>query len=137
LIFLIDTCVLSEATKAKKNDAVAAWLRAQETTRQYVSAITIGELCYGAGRLPSGRRRSGIEHWIEAIREDYAGRIVPFDDAIAVRWGHLRAVTPNIAVLDSQIAATALTYGFTLVTRNVRDFRFDGLDVLDPWEQSN
>jgi predicted nucleic acid-binding protein len=32
------------------------------------------------------------------------------------------------------IAATALTHGLTLVTRNRRDFEGCGLTVLDPFE---
>jgi len=43
-----------------------------------------------------------------------------------------RAGRPLPAV-DSLLAATALTHGLTLVTRNLRDFQFPGLEVVDPW----
>jgi len=35
--------------------------------------------------------------------------------------------------LDKQIAATALTYGLTLVTRNVDDFKESGVHLLNPF----
>jgi predicted nucleic acid-binding protein len=35
--------------------------------------------------------------------------------------------------LDAQIAATALTAGAAVATRNLADFAGCGLDVIDPW----
>jgi len=41
----------------------------------------------------------------------------------------------KIKLGDAIIAATALVYSLTLVTRNVDDFKnIDGLQVLDPWK---
>jgi hypothetical protein len=37
-------------------------------------------------------------------------------------------------MMDSQIAATAIAHGFTLVTRNVKDFTFRGLAIFNPWD---
>lgn len=42
-------------------------------------------------------------------------------------------VLESVAVIeDALIAATALVYGLTVVTRNVRDFEPLGVPVLDP-----
>jgi hypothetical protein len=38
-----------------------------------------------------------------------------------------------LPAIDSLLAATALTHGVTLVTRNRRDFQYPGLVVIDPW----
>jgi predicted nucleic acid-binding protein len=38
-----------------------------------------------------------------------------------------------VPAVDSLLAATALHHGLRVVTRNVRDFAFAGLDVIDPW----
>lgn len=60
--------------------------------------------------------------------------MLAFDLKVASHWAGLRALHPNAKTVDSQIAATAIAYGFTLVTRNVRDFAFQGLSVLNPWQ---
>lgn len=110
------------------------WIAATPAERQYISALTLGELHYGAERLAGGRKQKALRAWIGTIVEDYAGRIVPLDEAIAARWGQLRAADPNMPTVDAQIAATALTYGFTLVTRNVKHFAVRDLDLVDPWQ---
>ena len=40
-------------------------------------------------------------------------------------------------VKNSLIAATALEYGLTIVTRNVADFRPAGVPILDPFSPSS
>ena len=134
MIFLLDTCVLSEAIQPRKSASVTAWLAAQEVGRQYISALTLGELQFGAERLPDGRKRCSLREWIKTVEEDYVGRIVPLDPAVAKAWGHLRAQRPNAQTVDAQLAATAMAFGFVFVTRNVRHFQFDGLKVINPWE---
>ena len=51
------------------------------------------------------------------------------EKTIELRQNH-RIKTP-----DAIVAATALTYGFTLVTRNTDDFQnIEGFSLLNPWE---
>jgi predicted nucleic acid-binding protein len=111
-----------------------SWLSAHELARQYVSAVTIGELHFGIKRLNEGRKKRELATWLKMVEEDYTGRIVPLDLAVAERWGHVRAREPNIQTVDAQIAATALAYDFIVVTRNVKHFQLDGLRVVNPWE---
>lgn len=61
-------------------------------------------------------------------------RVLPLDARVADRWGLLAAKAERpVPVIDSLLAATALTHGLTLVTRNLRDFSYPGLAVVDPW----
>jgi predicted nucleic acid-binding protein len=64
---------------------------------------------------------------------DYADSIVDFTELEAQVWGRLRVPHPQNAI-DKQIAATALTCGLTLVTRNVSDFENTGVSLLNPFE---
>jgi len=111
-----------------------SWLSTHELARQYVSAVTLGELYYGIKRLNEGRKKQELVEWLKMVEEDYAGRIVPLDLIVAERWGHVRVKEPNVQTVDAQIAATALAYGFIVVTRNVKHFQFEGLQVESPWE---
>ena len=132
---LLDTCVISEGVKPKPDSVVTGWLTSQEPSRLFMSVVTLGELHYGVRRLPASTRRRALEQWVGEIERHYAGRIVVLDDAVARGWGRLRAAHPGAALVDGQIAATALAYGMGLVTRNVKDFKFAGLSLIDPWKQ--
>jgi predicted nucleic acid-binding protein len=103
---------------------------------QYVSVVSLAEIEFGILRLPMGQRRTRLEEWfVHALKLPFAGRILSFDESAASIWAGLRASDPNCRFADSQIAATALGRGLTLVTRNVRDFPFPGLAVFNPWSK--
>lgn len=66
------------------------------------------------------------------ILEEYEEHILGLDVDIAQLWGKLRVPHPEHP-LDKQIAATALIYGLTVVTRNDRDYAQTGVEVLNPF----
>jgi predicted nucleic acid-binding protein len=132
-MFLLDTCVVSESTQPRPDSAVMEWLAGQAIELQFMSAVTLGELHFGVARLPASKRRENLVHWLGTIEQTFAGKVLPFDDVVGRRWGVLRAQRPSSEVADSQIAATALVHSLTVVTRNVRDFAFEGLSVFNPW----
>ena len=49
------------------------------------------------------------------------------------QWGRMSAIGP-LAAIDGLLAATALTNGLTLVTRNDRDVAGLGAMVLNPFQ---
>ena len=51
--YLLDTCVLSEMTRARPSESVVAWLSAQDPQSLYVSALTIGEAERNGLKRPS------------------------------------------------------------------------------------
>ena len=71
------------------------------------------------------------------LRDDFAGRILPFDSAAARAYAEIaarcRAASRPIGQIDGLIAAIARSRGMALATRNVRDFEELGIDLLDPW----
>jgi len=136
--YLIDTCVISELVKPRPNRAVVGWLRDCDEERLFLSVLTIGELQKGIARLPPSKRRTSLEMWVDQnLRDRFAERTLPVDVEVAERWGQLVADAERrgepVPAIDSLIAATALTHGLTIITRNTDDMRRCGASVLDPW----
>jgi predicted nucleic acid-binding protein len=131
-MYLLDTCVLSEARR--KSPAVAAWIASVRSADLFVSAMTIGELARGVDLKLRSDPRGGapLALWLDQIRDQYRDRILPVDDAVAMRWGALMAVRPR-PIADGLIAATAYVFGKSLVTRNVADFADAGVQIINPW----
>jgi predicted nucleic acid-binding protein len=73
-----------------------------------------------------------LDAWIEYTVNQFGGRIYPVDGSVAATWASLGIPDP-LPATDGLIAATALSHGLTLATRNVRDFGIAGLNVVNPW----
>lgn len=74
-----------------------------------------------------------VEAWLRSVLLEYDDGIVPVDRKIGEMWGQLRARHPEPAV-DKLIAATALVYNLTVVTRNIRDFEAIGVKMFNPFD---
>ncbi|HTC11191.1 MAG TPA: type II toxin-antitoxin system VapC family toxin [Acetobacteraceae bacterium] len=136
--FLLDTNVVSEATRPRPNDGVMAWLAAADEDAVFLSVITLAELQRGVDRLPAGRRHSQLDVWLrEELPLRFTGRMLPIDEAVAEACGHLvargEALGRTISAMDGFLAATAMVHQLTLVTRNVVDFRQLVSRILNPW----
>ncbi len=137
--YLIDTNIVSELRKSNKaNPGVLQFFQqaVEQTAPLYLSVITIGELRRGVELIRHrGDRPQAdlLETWLQIVLEDYADHILDFTVLEAQIWGRLRVPSPH-NTLDKQIAATALTCGLTLVTRNVNDFAGTGVLLLNPFE---
>lgn len=135
---LLDTNVVSELVAKAPEPRVLHWMADQAPSRLFLSVVTLGELTKGVARLDPGRRRERLARWLaEDLPAQFAERVLPFDQAAAVRWGEMMAEAerrgrPRPAV-DPQIAATAAQAGLGVVTRNTADFADLGLDVVNPW----
>jgi len=134
MIFLVDANVLSEPTKPAPESKVVSWLSANEGAL-VVDSVVLGEVCVGILALPAGRKRRRLEQWFEAVVR--ALECLPWDGIISLRWAKLvvdlKRRGETLAMLDSMIAATALTHGLTVATRNTRDFKKAGVKVVDPF----
>lgn len=134
--YLVDTNVLSELRRKQPDSNVVQWLEKRPPTTLFLSALTMGELRKGIEQMPEGERKRSYLDWLEVeLPRFFSGRILAIDVSVADCWGHLVAQAGRaLPAIDSLLAATALTYGLTLVTRNERDFQHPSLDVVNPWE---
>jgi len=69
--------------------------------------------------------------------EDFVDRILPFDAHAAVEYAALvascEAEGRAASMADTQIAAICRTLGALIATRNTKDFKFPGIEVINPW----
>ncbi len=135
MAYLLDTNILSELRKGRRCDpGVRAWARSTRKARHYISILSLGEIRKGIEVL---RRRSpeqcpAFEDWLAHLRDAYAEDILPLDETVLDEWGRLMAVK-TLPAMDGLIAATALVYDLSVVTRNTKDFRQAPVKVIDPF----
>lgn len=141
-MFLLDTNVVAELRKVGDGKAdvnVVAWFESIDSTGCYLSAVTLMEIEFGILRIERRDRLQGarLRAWMDLrVRPEFAERILPVDEAVALRCAQLHVPDPQ-SERDAWIAATALVHGMTLVTRNRADFRATGALLLDPWERQD
>lgn len=132
--YLVDANVLSEPTKPEPETRVVEWLRDHEADL-VIDPIILGEIRFGILLLEQGRRRSRLEEWFEGLVRRI--RCLPWEAETGLRWAELvadlRASGLSMPIKDSLIAATALSHGLRLATRNRRDFEHAGLETVDPF----
>jgi predicted nucleic acid-binding protein len=135
-MYLVDTNVVSGARKGRRaNRGVIEFFRANPVTDLYLAVQSIGEIRRGVeniGRCGDRAQARRLESWLGMVLVEYAERILDFDSECAQVWGRL--MSPHAShPIDKQIAAIALVYGLSVVTRNGRDFAMTGVNVLDPF----
>jgi predicted nucleic acid-binding protein len=138
-VIILDTNVVSEGTKPSPSEAVMNWLAGQIPSEVFVTTITVAEVLYGVEAVPHGKRRN----WLLAaadrmFAQDFAGRILPFDEDAARAYATIvasrNASGRPISQFDAMIAAIARTNRATVATRNIADFEHCGVQLVDPWK---
>lgn len=132
--YLLDTNVVSELRKPKPHGGVLAWLQSLDDSQLYVSAVTLGEIQAGIEltREQDPAKASEIEAWLNQLAGSY--NIVPMNAEAFRAWARLMHRKSDTLYEDAMIAATAMSHGLTVATRNVADFQALGMTVLNPFE---
>ena len=137
-MMLLDTCVVSELARPAPDPRVLAWLDAVDDDELRLSVLTLGEIKKGADRLEDGPRKLRVEAWLDELCATFADRILPVEEAVALRWGAISAASRRAGrarpPIDSLLAATAVCHQLKLATRNVADFEGTGAVIVNPWD---
>ena len=137
-MFLLDTNVVSELNRPRPALEVTTWIQSVSQRDLFLSVISIAEIVRGITRHPDPIRKQALQHWLDSfVRPWLHQRILPLSEAVAEITGQLSGQQESsgkpISLADAAIAATAIQYGYTLVTRNVKYFSGLPLDILNPW----
>lgn len=135
-MYLLDTNVVSELRKgARANAGVTAFYATLRPEDIHLAVQTIGEIRRGLENI-RGRgdkeQAARLEAWLDGVVADHAPRILGFDLDAAQVWGKLTSPSPQHPI-DKQIAAIAVLYDLTVVTRNTADFEGTGVRLIDPF----
>ncbi|MCA9570638.1 MAG: type II toxin-antitoxin system VapC family toxin [Myxococcales bacterium] len=129
---LVDTNVLAELVRPDPDPGVTRWVREQRGL--FVSVVTVEEIAYGLAWRPKPR----IATVLTRLLKDHC-TVLPVTQEIAARAGELRgrlqASGHTRSQADMLIAATALTHGYAVVTRNEEDFRGCSVEVVNPFQR--
>lgn len=130
MTFLFDTDILSNVLKKNPSLILLRRLATVPADQQFTSAITVGEMVYGAYK--SNRPDYFLEKLNRLLWPNL--QIVSFDETSARTYGRLRANLEKSGVVltepDLRIASIALTHNLTLVTGNTQHFsKVPGLKV--------
>ena len=137
-MIILDTNVVSEPLRLNPDPQVVEWLDGQAPETLYLTTITLAELLSGIELMPAGRKRTKLQTALsEQMLPLFNQRILSFDIEAASHYARLNAKTRGagraISFADCAIAAIATTHGFSIATRNGRDFKGTGVEILDPW----
>lgn len=128
---LLDTNAVSDLMR----DHPQLKIRIAQTTGPLVTSVIVrGEIRYGLEHLPPGKKRASLEARAQTILA--ALPCEPITEQTAGTYGRLKASLEaqglNLQDNDLWIAATALTLGAILVTRDQALTQVPGL-VVEDW----
>lgn len=124
-MYLLDTNIISEPTKAKANPVVTKKIQ-ENIEYSCICSVVWAETLSGIKALPDGKRKEMLfDYATNQIQKLY--EILPFDDFAASIYSdlvsRLQAKGKIPQKLDLMIASTAIANNLILVTRNLSDFQ--------------
>lgn len=137
--WLLDTNVLSEIRRKRPQRRVVAFVGKQPLDLLYVSTVTLAEIRFGIELVTDANRRAELSAWLtHKVRPLFVQRVLDVSEDVLFKWRLLveegRKSGHTYSQPDLFIAATALHYGMTVVSRDTREYERAGAAVLNPWE---
>jgi toxin FitB len=139
--WLLDTNVLSELRRPKPNSNVVSFVASKPLDLLFVSIVTFAEIRFGIEGVHDAARRAELNDWLaHKVRPMFEQRALPVSEDVMLKWRLMvedgRKTGLTYSQPDLIIAATALHYGLTVVSRDTSDFTKAQVPVLDPWRET-
>lgn len=140
--WLLDTNILSELRRPKPERKVVSFVAAQPLDRLYVSTVTFAEIRFGIELVNDPTRRAALQDWLaHKVRPMFEQRVLEISEDVMFKWRLLveegRKNGHTYSQPDLMIAATAITHGLTVVSRDRADYDRAGVTVFNPWTDSS
>ena len=136
--WLLDTNVISELRRPRPSARVRSFIASQRLEDLFVSTVTFAEIRFGIEAVGDPIRRSELNDWLlHRVRPIFDQRVLEVSEDVMFKWRLLveegRKVGHTFSQPDLIIAATALQYGLTVVTRDTGDYMLARVPLLNPW----
>ena len=138
--YLLDTNVVSEMMRREPDQRVASAVELVALEGIGIASVTVWEILNGIGGLDPGRRRSDLRARFQSVLDEaFDGRVLDWTLADAQACADIMEAKRRLGepldghLPDAMIAATAVTRGLTVLTRNEQEFRNTGAKWVNPW----
>jgi predicted nucleic acid-binding protein len=118
--YLLDTNIISELWKPVCDINVKNFIENIKTDDFFISVLTIGEILNGIEKATT--KKDKLLDDFNNLKTIYNDNILNIDIGVIEIWGNIKANSRTLPIIDSLIAATAISNNLILLTRNVRDF---------------
>lgn len=137
--WLLDTNILSELRRSRPNATVVAFVEGKPLDLLYVSVVTFAEIRFGIEGITDPGHRDDLNDWLtNKVRPMFEERVLPVSEDVMLKWRVLveagRKAGHTYSQPDLIIAATALHFGLTAVTRDTTEFERARVPVFNPWQ---
>lgn len=132
--YLLDTNVLSEPLKTRPSPECVAWLESHRPGSLATTSVSLGEIWQGIhGLADQDKRCRVLTNYAKDV--PHAIRVLSFDQRAARKWGELTSRSGLLLpVIDSLIAAIALSRNLTVASRDLKPFARAGCRVVNPFD---
>ncbi|WHP07560.1 type II toxin-antitoxin system VapC family toxin [Acinetobacter corruptisaponis] len=137
-MIILDTNIVSELLRKKPNEQVIHWLLQQQRLSLFTTTISYSEMLYGIHIMPKGQKQQQLLTGIKNIFDtDFRDLILSFDQQAAEHYADIAALRKTkglpISQFDAMIAAITRSKNAILATRNIKDFQYCGIELINPW----
>ena len=127
---------MSETARRWPDQSVVAWLDRHDGEIA-LSTVALAEIAFGIERIGPDQRARRLENDLTRWRSRFVGKIFAFTEEAAMAYaaimGEAVRAGCTMSAPDGMIAAIARINGGRLATRNTKDFRLSGIELIDPW----
>ena len=115
-MYLLDTDVLSELRRRRRNRNVVAWIGDVAPADLFLSVVTIGEIELGikGQQVLNPGFAQDLADWLDVTLRAYGERILPLTVGIARRWGRLAAQLGNKRAEGRSILKSSIVWASSL-----------------------